>query len=114
MWRVITAGLVIRQALFGLPAKVRTDHIPWATYTDPELAQVGLTEAEACEAHGDRVEVARFDYAGNDRAIAEGQNRGVRQGDGRQGAPDGRDHRRPSGGRAYQSLGIGVGQPSSR
>lgn len=70
------AGLVIRQALLGLPAKVRTDHIPWATYTDPELAQVGLTEAEAREAHGDRVEVARFDYAGNDRAIAEGRTVG--------------------------------------
>ncbi|KAA0909758.1 dihydrolipoyl dehydrogenase family protein [Aquicoccus porphyridii] len=70
------SGLVIRQALFGLPAKARTDHIPWATYTDPELAQVGLTEAEAREAHGDRVEVARFDYAGNDRAIAEGRTVG--------------------------------------
>ena len=41
------AGVVIRSALFGLPSKQRTDHIPWVTYTDPELAQVGLTEAEA-------------------------------------------------------------------
>jgi pyruvate/2-oxoglutarate dehydrogenase complex dihydrolipoamide dehydrogenase (E3) component len=39
------AGVIIRPMLFGLPAKARTDHIPWATYTDPELAQVGLTEA---------------------------------------------------------------------
>ncbi|WP_372893712.1 dihydrolipoyl dehydrogenase family protein [Rhodosalinus sp.] len=65
------AGIVIRQALFGLPATARTDHIPRATYTDPELAQVGLTEAEARAAHGPKLEVARFDYAGNDRALAE-------------------------------------------
>ncbi len=71
------AGLIIRSALFGLPAKERTDHIPWATYTDPELAQVGLTEAEARKAHGDAVEVVRFDYAGNDRAIAERKTTGL-------------------------------------
>ena len=54
------AGIVIRSMLFGLPAKQRTDHIPWVTYTDPELAQVGLTEAQAREKHGDKLEVARF------------------------------------------------------
>ncbi len=64
------AGIVIRAMLFGLPAKARTDHIPWATYTDPELAQVGLTEAQAKEAHGDKLEVVRFAYDENDRAIA--------------------------------------------
>ena len=70
------AGIVIRSALFGLPAKARTDHIPHATYTAPELAQVGLTEAQARDEHGDRLEVVRFDYAGNDRAIAERKTRG--------------------------------------
>jgi len=65
------AGIVIRSALFGLPAKSSTAHIPWATYTDPEIAQVGLTEAEAKAAHGSRVEVLRFDFAENDRARAE-------------------------------------------
>ena len=70
------AGVVIRSILFGLPAKARTDHIPWATYTDPELAQIGPTEDEARKAHGDRLEVVRFDYAGNDRAIAEGKTTG--------------------------------------
>lgn len=64
------AGVVIRSALFGLPAKIRNDHIPWVTYTDPELAQVGLTEAAARERFGRAVEVARFTYAQNDRAIA--------------------------------------------
>ncbi|NKX45361.1 dihydrolipoyl dehydrogenase family protein [Roseicyclus persicicus] len=70
------AGVIIRPMLFGLPAKARTDHIPWATYTDPELAQVGLTEAEARKRHGDRLTVARADFAHNDRAIATGQARG--------------------------------------
>jgi len=65
------AGIVIRSALFRLPAKARADHIPRVTYLDPELAQVGLTEAEARETHGDRLSVARFDYAENDRARAE-------------------------------------------
>ena len=65
------AGLVIRSALFRLPVKNRTDHIPWVTYTDPEVAHVGLTEAQAREEHGDRVEIARFDMAENDRARAE-------------------------------------------
>ena len=43
------AGIVIRNALFKLPAKVDTRAVPWVTYTEPELAQVGLTEAMAKE-----------------------------------------------------------------
>ena len=70
------AGVIIRSILFGLPAKAKTAHIPRATYTDPELAQVGLTEAEARSAHGDALEIARFDYSHNDRAIATRQTRG--------------------------------------
>lgn len=70
------AGLVIRSALFGLPAKASTAHIPRATYTDPELAQVGLTEAEARKAHVSGVEVAQFDYDGNDRAQADRETTG--------------------------------------
>ena len=71
------AGVVIRSILLGLPAKARADHIPRVTYTDPELAQVGLTEAEAREKHGDKLTVARFDFAGNDRAIAGGRTEGL-------------------------------------
>jgi len=70
------AGVVIRSVLFGLPAKARTDHIPRATYTDPELAHVGLTEAEARAEHGDAVEIVTSDYARNDRAIASGRTAG--------------------------------------
>ncbi len=65
------AGVIIRSALFGMPSKASHHHIPWVTYTDPELAQVGLTEAQAQQAHGDKLEVLRFDYAENDRARAE-------------------------------------------
>lgn len=68
---------IIRSMLFGLPAKIREDHIPYATYTDPELAQVGLTEAEARIKHGDKLEVVRFPYHENDRAIAEGKTEGL-------------------------------------
>jgi pyruvate/2-oxoglutarate dehydrogenase complex dihydrolipoamide dehydrogenase (E3) component len=65
------AGIVVRSAVLGLPAKAGTAHIPRATYTRPELAQVGLTEAEARTAYGDRLEVARFDFGHNDRLVAE-------------------------------------------
>jgi pyruvate/2-oxoglutarate dehydrogenase complex dihydrolipoamide dehydrogenase (E3) component len=65
------AGVIIKSALFGLPSKASFSHIPWATYIDPEMAQVGLTEAEAKEEHGDKLEVVRFEYAENDRARAE-------------------------------------------
>ncbi|WP_417525946.1 dihydrolipoyl dehydrogenase family protein [Marinovum sp.] len=71
------AGVVIRSALFGLPAKVSTAHIPWATYTAPELAQVGLTEAQAREEHGDKLEVTRFHFDHNDRLIAERKTAGL-------------------------------------
>ena len=70
------AGVIIRSMLFGLPSKAKTSHIPWATYTDPELAQVGLTEAQAKEAHGAKLEVVRFHYSHNDRAIAERKTKG--------------------------------------
>jgi pyruvate/2-oxoglutarate dehydrogenase complex dihydrolipoamide dehydrogenase (E3) component len=71
------AGLIIRQALFGLPARNRTDHIPRATYTDPELAHIGLTEAQARDIHGGNLEVIRFPYSHNDRAIAERKTDGL-------------------------------------
>ncbi|PRY93530.1 pyruvate/2-oxoglutarate dehydrogenase complex dihydrolipoamide dehydrogenase (E3) component [Hasllibacter halocynthiae] len=71
------SGVVIRSILFGLPSKARQGHIPWATYTDPELAQVGLTEAEARQKHPGRVEVARFPFDENDRAVAEGATAGL-------------------------------------
>jgi len=70
------AGIVIRNALFGLPAKAQA-LIPHVTYTDPELAQAGLTEAEAKARHGDAIRVLRVPFSGNDRAQAEGRTDGL-------------------------------------
>jgi pyruvate/2-oxoglutarate dehydrogenase complex dihydrolipoamide dehydrogenase (E3) component len=70
------AGIVIRSALFGLPARARTDHIPRATYTDPEIAHVGLTEAEARAAHPSLLEVLEVPFHDNDRAQATGKTSG--------------------------------------
>ena len=64
------AGIVIRQALFRLPVKVNNDIIPWVTFTDPELAHVGLTEDEATKRRI-KVNVLRWHYGENDRAQAE-------------------------------------------
>ena len=64
-------------ALFGLFKRFRVDYsvIPRATFTDPEVARVGLSEAEA-NAQGVSVEVTRFPLADLDRAIADGTTRG--------------------------------------
>ena len=71
------AGIVIRNALFRLPAKTDYMALPWVTYTDPELAQVGLTEADARRQFGDRIAVTRFPLADNDRAQAERATAGL-------------------------------------
>jgi pyruvate/2-oxoglutarate dehydrogenase complex dihydrolipoamide dehydrogenase (E3) component len=63
------AGIVIRNALFRLPARVDYRALPWVTYTDPELAQVGPTEA-AAQKEGP-VRVLRWSFAENDRAQTE-------------------------------------------
>lgn len=70
------AGIVIRNALFRQPAKVKYNAVPWVTYTDPELANVGLTEAAAREQHGDAVRVVTASFAENDRARAEDRTEG--------------------------------------
>lgn len=70
------AGIVIRRALFHLPARVNYAALARVTYTDPELAQVGLTEAEA-RAAGRAVSVLRWPLAENDRAQTERDPRGL-------------------------------------
>ena len=71
------AGVIIRSVLFGLPSRAKTAHIPWVTYTDPELAQVGLTEAQAIAAHGPAVTITKFEFQHNDRAQTMGQTEGL-------------------------------------
>ena len=70
------AGIVLRNALFRLPAKVDTRAVPWVTYTAPELAQVGLTEDRARKQAGD-IRVLRWPFAENDRARAERETDGL-------------------------------------
>ncbi|SMY06375.1 dihydrolipoyl dehydrogenase family protein [Flavimaricola marinus] len=71
------AGVIIRSMLFGLPAKAKTSHIPWSTYTDPELAQVGLTEAQAKKKHGAALQVIRTEMHHSDRAQTEAKTTGL-------------------------------------
>ncbi|WP_218822888.1 dihydrolipoyl dehydrogenase family protein [Tistlia consotensis] len=71
------AGIVIRRALFRLPARVDTRALPWVTYTDPEIAHVGLTEAQARERHGAAVRALTWPFAENDRAQAERETEGL-------------------------------------
>ncbi len=70
------AGIVIRRALFRLPARIDYAALPRVTYTSPELAQVGLTETEA-RAAGHRVSLLRWPLADNDRAVAEAETAGL-------------------------------------
>ena len=70
------AGIIVRNILFKVPAKNQDDLAPWTTYTDPELAQVGLTEASAREKHGDKIRVARWSAGENDRAQTERRTEG--------------------------------------
>jgi len=70
------AGIVIRNILFKLPAKVDYSAVPWVTYTDPELAHVGMSEADA-EQSGKAVRVLRGSFKENDRAQAERRTEGM-------------------------------------
>ena len=64
------AGLVVKNILFRLPVNAATDHVPWVTYTDPELAHVGLSVAMAQEKNLTH-KVLKWSFAENDRARAE-------------------------------------------
>ena len=64
------AGIVVRNALFNIPAKADLRAVPWVTYSDPELAQVGLTETAAKTADAS-VRATSWSFEENDRAQAE-------------------------------------------
>lgn len=69
------AGIVIRNALFRLPAKAQHNLVPQVTYCDPELAQIGLSEDEARTCNM-TIRVLRSEMAENDRARAERSGHG--------------------------------------
>jgi len=70
------AGIVLRSALFRLPAKAKTDAAPWVTYTEPELANVGMNEAQARAVHGE-IRILRWPFSENDRARSERDEDGL-------------------------------------
>jgi len=70
------AGIVVRNMLFRWPAKVDYSAVPWVTYTDPELAHVGMTRRDA-EKAGKDVQVLRWSFEENDRAQAERRTEGL-------------------------------------
>ena len=70
------AGVVLRNALFHLPVKAQTTNIPWCTFTEPELARVGLSELQA-QQKGTAYRVYSFPFSDIDRGIAEGATDGM-------------------------------------
>ncbi len=71
------ASQVVRRILFSVPAKVRPNIIPRVTYTAPELAYIGLTEAQCREEYGGNFQVTTLPLSRNDRAIATQQTDGM-------------------------------------
>jgi len=69
------AGLVVRNALFRTKVALDRRALPWVTYTDPELAQIGLLEDEA-RAQTSAIRILRWPYRENDRAVAAGATDG--------------------------------------
>lgn len=70
------ASIVLKNALFFPLTKTNYRVIPWATFTDPELARVGLTESQAREKYGDDIYILQQDFADVDRAQAEAATSG--------------------------------------
>jgi pyruvate/2-oxoglutarate dehydrogenase complex dihydrolipoamide dehydrogenase (E3) component len=66
-WGAYQAGLVVRSILFRFGGRMKPDLVPWVTYTDPELAHVGLSEEEARRRHR-KIRILRWPIAENDRA----------------------------------------------
>lgn len=70
------ASVFTRRAFFKQGTKASSLPVPAVTYTSPEVAQLGLTEAEAIAKHGGKVTTSAFPFHENDRAIAEGKTLG--------------------------------------
>jgi len=68
-------GIVVANAVFRLPRKADYTYLPWCTYTDPELASIGMNEKTA-QARGEAYSVFAEAFEDNDRSLAEGQRRG--------------------------------------
>ena len=93
------------------PTIVDYTNVPSAVFSQPNIGTVGLTEAEARDAHGGRLEVVRFDYHENDRAIAEGKTTGLAKVMVVKGRPVGASIVGPSA--AFSAAGSSVGRGAS-
>ncbi len=72
------AGIIIRNVAFKIPAKVDLTALPWVTYTDPELANVGMLARAAIEKYGEEnVKTVSWHFDENDRAVAERRTEGM-------------------------------------
>ncbi len=73
------AQIVLKNCFLFFPLMTKTDYrvVPWATFTEPEIARVGMVEKEAKEKYGaDKVKVYKVHLDHNDRALAEGEPEG--------------------------------------
>lgn len=70
------ASVFVRTALFRSPGAVDAIAMPSAVYAEPELAQIGFTEAQAKEQFGDKAKSTRWSFEENDRAQAERSSEG--------------------------------------
>jgi len=68
-------GIVLSNAVFHLPKKTDYTYVPWCTYTQPELASIGMNEKRAQQA-GIEYSVWKEEFRGNDRALAEKESAG--------------------------------------
>lgn len=71
------ARAVVRSALLGLPVRADASRVPTVVFTDPEIAEVGMTEPEARKTLGEGYAVLRTSFADNDRAKATQQGYGL-------------------------------------
>ncbi|MGD0233534.1 MAG: FAD-dependent oxidoreductase [Syntrophorhabdales bacterium] len=68
-------GIVLSNAIFHFPRKANYTYLPWVTYTDPELASIGINEKSA-KAKGINYSVWSDEFVNNDRSLAEGESIG--------------------------------------
>ncbi len=68
--------VAVTKALLKIPMTIDQKHIPWATYTEPELAHIGATEKQL-KSSGQKFETYKFPYSKIDRAITEGETEGL-------------------------------------
>ena len=67
---------MVRSILFRFGGKMRPEILPWVTFTEPELAHVGMSEAEAAQKHK-HIQILRWPFAENDRAQTDRTTRGL-------------------------------------